>query len=130
MKNCQMVVCIVDISGFAKTCREKSDQEIYQILDKFYILVETIISEAGGEIVKFMGDSALMVFELEKRDPVEQALQKLKVQSDNLWQKFNAECKLNVKSDVCSLICGEMGLTKRFDIVGKDLNELFMRDWD
>lgn len=27
-----------------------------------------------------------------------------------LWQEFNIECKLNIKSEICNLVCGEMGL--------------------
>ena len=130
MKPCKMIVYIVDVSDFARICREKADEEIYLMLDKFYILVETIIAKAGGQVVKFMGDSAMIVFDIEKKDSAKLALQNLKDQSDDLWLEFDADCKLKVKSDICSLVCGEIGLEKRFDIVGNDLNELFMKEWD
>ncbi|MDO9577041.1 MAG: adenylate/guanylate cyclase domain-containing protein [Candidatus Cloacimonadales bacterium] len=127
MKKCQMIVCIVDISGFARICCKKSDEQVFEMLNKFYILVEKIISEVDGKVVKFMGDSALIVFEPEKENSAKQALQDLKTRSDEIWRDFGAECNLNIKSDICHLACGEMGLEKRFDVVGNDLNKLFMR---
>jgi class 3 adenylate cyclase len=130
MKTCNLLVFIVDISNFAKACRDKSEHEIFSILDKFYTLVETEIEKFGGKVIKFMGDSALITFELDKAEDAKEAIKDLTVKSNDLWQEFSIDSKLKIKSDICNLICGEMGLHKNFDVVGNDLNQLFMKDWD
>ena len=130
MKTCTLQVYIVDISNFAVACKDKPEHEIFSILDKFYALVETVIEKSGGEVIKFMGDSALITFELDKADDAKKAINSLVVKSNDLWQRFSIDSKLKIKSDVCKLVCGEMGINKRFDVVGNDLNRLFMKDWD
>jgi len=130
LKTCNLLVYIIDISNFAKACKNRTEQEVYKILDKFYILVESEIGKADGRVVKFMGDSALIIFELDNEAIAKQAIKDLIEKSNELWQEFNIDSKLKTKSDICNLVCGEMGLNKRFDVVGNDLNKLFMKDWE
>lgn len=113
-----------------KVCKNRTEQEIYTILDNFYILVENEIGKADGKVVKFMGDSALIIFELDNEEIANQAIEDLIEKSNTLWQEFSIESKLKIKSDICNLVCGEMGLNKRFDVVGNDLNQLFLKDWN
>jgi len=130
MIKCKKLVYIIDISKFAKACLDKPEEEIFSILDKFYTLVETEVSAAGGRIIKFMGDSALFIFEPEKKKDANSSIEKIMECSNTLLQEFNVNCGLKVKSGLCNLVCGEMGLHNNFDIVGNDLNKLFMQKWD
>jgi len=117
LKTCNLLVYIIDISNFAKACKNRTEQEVYKILNKFYILVESEIGKADGRVVKFMGDSALIIFELDNEAIAKQAIKDLIEKSNELWQEFNIDSKLKTKSDICNLVCGEMGLNKRFDAI-------------
>ena len=52
------------------------------MLDKFYGLVGDAVDDAGGKVVKFMGDAALMVFPEDSTREAVEALRTLKADAD------------------------------------------------
>lgn len=57
-----VVILVADLAGFAMAFRSRSDQEMAALLDDYYGQAEDLIGNAGGKIVKFMGDSMLAEF--------------------------------------------------------------------
>ena len=127
---CRLVLAVADIDGFYKVCQSKSDLDTFRMLDSFYHLVEQVVAEAGGQVVKFMGDSAFIVFPEDKAKQAVAALQDLKSQAQTLWSEFDAKCLVRTKAHLDSVVCGPIGPEKRFDVIGKALNELFRRPRD
>jgi class 3 adenylate cyclase len=121
-----LIIAMADVAGFAKACWGRSDLEVFRMLDRFYGLVGTVIGQAGGTVVKFMGDCALLVFPQDKPDSAVAALRELRAKAEPLWSEFGASCAVTVKAHVGSAACGPIGPDGRFDVVGKSVNDLFL----
>jgi len=123
---CRLIVATADIAGFAKTCRERSDLETFRMLDAFYRLVTPLVEDAGGRVVKFMGDAALMVFPEAEAVAAVGCLQQIREQAQGLWAEYAARCVVHTKGHVGPVVCGPLGPTQQFDVIGNTLNELFL----
>ena len=125
-----MVLAVADIAGFARACRGKSDAETFAMLDRFYRLVGKTVPKAGGTVVKLMGDCAFVVFPGNKAREAVGALQDLKAGAGDMWAAFGSACRLRVHAHIGRVASGRIGPDRRFDVVGKSVNELFMMPWD
>jgi class 3 adenylate cyclase len=56
-----LLIAITDMIGFAKEFRNRTHLEMFDLMSQFYELIENEIKVAGGRVVKFIGDSALLV---------------------------------------------------------------------
>ena len=82
MKKIQALVACSDLSGYAKLYRKFSEEEIFRFLSDYYEFLGEVIAPAGGKVIKFMGDAALMIFPEEKSDEGVKALLSLQTQGD------------------------------------------------
>ncbi len=126
----RMVVGLADIAGFAKACESKSDVETFEMLNQLYMLVGNVIHKAGGSVVKFMGDSALVVFPESDAKQGVAALRELASSSSDVCASFDRTCTVRIKAHVGSVVSGPMGPDNRFDVIGNTLNQLFLMPWD
>ncbi len=126
----EMVLAVVEVAGFAKACHGKSDVEIFEILDRFYHLVGTVVSGAGGTVVKFMGDCAFVVFPGNKARQAVAVLRELKAAGDGLWGAVDPACRTRMHAHIGHVASGPMGLDQRFEVVGRNVNDLFLMPWD
>jgi adenylate cyclase len=121
-----LVIALADVAGFAKACQGRSDLETFQMLDRFYGLVGTVVGQAGGTVVKFMGDCALVVFPQDRAQAAVAALRELRAKAGPIWSEFGAACTLRIKAHIGSVACGPIGPDGRFDVVGRAVNDLFL----
>jgi class 3 adenylate cyclase len=125
-----MVVGLADIAGFAKACKGKSDLETFSMLNTFYDLVSNIIRKGDGTVVKFMGDSALVLFPEDKAKQAVDSLRELSIAAARIWAEFNEKCTVRIKAHVGSVVIGLMGPDQRLDVIGNTLNQMFLMPWD
>jgi len=126
----RMVVAMADIAGFYKACQEKSDLDTFQMLDKYYFLVNGLVTDAGGKVLKFMGDALLMVYPEDKAKEAVASLGLLKSKAQAIWTEYDEACVVRTKAHVGSVVFGPMGPSKQLDAIGNALNELFRMPWD
>jgi len=119
-----LLVSFCDLKGFMRFCQGHSDLEISTFLDEFYELVGDIIEEAGGQVLKFLGDAALVVFAEEDVNRGVTALKKLQEQSDAWLQARNVPCRNIIKAHFGPVSCGPVGTrhNKQFDVFGLTVN--------
>ncbi len=129
-KECRMVVGIADIAGFAKACESKTDLETFTMLATFYSFVGNVVGKADGTVIKFMGDSALVVFPEDKDRQAVASLQELTSTTDGAWSEFGEKCTVRTKAHVGSVALGPMGPDNRLDVIGNTLNQLFRMPWN
>jgi adenylate cyclase len=124
---CRMVVAMVDIAGFYQAIRDKSNRQLFSMLDQFYELIGTVIENAGGTVVKFIGDGAFMVFPGDQAAPAVAALRTLQAKTQTIWSEFNATCQVKINAHIGPVICGPVGTIgdKRFDVFGATVNDLY-----
>ena len=114
---------LVDLAGFSRLFRHRSNLEVAHFLHSFYQACEELITDQGGRIVKFMGDSCLAIFAgTAAADAVTSALKmELRVASDPLFYKWELKLGINIYCD--QVIEGQLG--GRYDLIGTGVNHLF-----
>ena len=120
----ELVIAFTDISGFATASETLPPEGLVTMLSEFYELTSEIVEGAGGTVVKFIGDSSLVVFpEAEAQRSVD-ALRQLKQQGEEHFAKCGWPAKLNIKANIGSVICVRVGTKtdKRLDVFGDAVN--------
>ena len=122
----EMLVSFFDMTGFAKAIAESNfaEAELYSILSSYYEFIGNIIEPAGGMVIKFMGDAALVVFPSEKTEEGVMALIKVKTDGDRWLKERKLPCKNIVKAHYGKVAAGLLGTSnhKRPDILGQTVN--------
>jgi len=122
---CRMIVARADVAGFSKACQNKSNLDTFRMLDTFYHLVHRLTTDAGGKVVKFLGDAALMIYPVQNAAEAIAGLESLKSEAQDLWFEFDETCVVRTKAHIGPVVCGAMGPEKRFDAIGNTINELY-----
>jgi adenylate cyclase len=119
-----LLVSFCDIKGFFAFCQGQSNLEITKFLDEFYELVGDIVEEANGQVLKFLGDAALVIFAEEDVNRGVVALKTLQEQSDGWLKARNTPCRNIIKAHFGHVGCGSVGArhNKQFDIFGMTVN--------
>jgi class 3 adenylate cyclase len=92
----ELMVCFADLTLFAKVSRSMSSVEVFGMLDRLFITMEEHVKLAGGYIIKYEGDSALIVFDKENMDNGIKALIDSKNEIDNRFIKAGKPNRLAV----------------------------------
>jgi len=104
--------------------------DTFQMLNKFYCLVDRVTANAGGRVLKFMGDGSLMVYPEGNAQQAVASLTLLKSEAQGIWSDFDKSCTVRTKAHIGSVVCGPMGPEKRFDAIGNTINELYRMSSD
>jgi len=125
-----LLVIFVDLTRFAAQSQRVSDLELADTLDGFYERVARAVQDAGGTVVKFLGDAALIVFEEERVERGVSMLLDLKRSVDAFMAEREWECRLVAKAHFGQVIAGPFGGAgaKRYDVLGKTVNTTAMLD--
>ena len=117
-----LLIVFLDLTRFAAMSLRVEDSEIAETLDAFYHRVSSAIQSAGGTVVKFIGDAALVVFPEQAIDSGVRMLLELKPSVDRFMAERDWECRLNAKVHFGEAIAGQFGPDKRFDVLGRAVN--------
>lgn len=123
-----LLVIFVDLTRFAVQSQRVSDLDLADTLDGFYERVARAVEEAGGVLIKFLGDAALIVFEQERVERGVRMLLDLKPSVDASMAERDWECRLVAKAHFGPVIAGPFGGAgaKRYDVLGKTVNTAAM----
>jgi class 3 adenylate cyclase len=119
-----LLIAFLDLTRFFAQSQRTDDAEIAETLDAFYEHVAAAVAAAGGTVVKYMGDAALVVFPETGVDRGVEALLDLKDSVDDLLARRGWECRLTVKAHFGPVIAGPYGAAgaKRYDVLGRAVN--------
>ena len=125
-----LLVAFIDLAGFALQSTRVADDEIAEVIDDYYGMVAEHVTAAGGRVVKYMGDGALVVFDTDDADRGVDVLLELKLALDRYLGGRGWECRATIKAHVGSVIAGPYGPPgdRRFDVIGKTVNTTAMLD--
>ena len=115
-----LLVVFTDLSNFFTVFSNKPESEMFCYLSLFYEITGDCVEEGGGRVVKFEGDSALIVFPEEHLDKGIGALFKMKSAVDKLNQELDYKSQLKVQGHFGSVLTGNLGTrkAKHYDIAG------------
>jgi len=124
----QLLIMFIDLSAFSAVSQRVDDGQICELLDTFYERVARIMATAGGRVVKFIGDAALVVFPEPAIDTGVRALLELKEDVDRAMSARGWECRLSARAHFGTAIAGEFGPDddRRYDVVGRAVNATAM----
>ena len=114
-----VLVALCDCSRFMQRTRGRSSAELFADLDDFYAMTEDAVGAAGGLVVKFMGDAALVVFPEDLADQGIMALLDLKATVDRWIQNRPLGQDLHVDVHFGEVTLGRMGRAGTFDVMGE-----------
>jgi class 3 adenylate cyclase len=119
-----LLVVFADLTRFSAETARRTDAEVASALFPFYERVRSRVADAGGTVVKFMGDAALVVFEEEDVDRGVVAVLALKDEVDAHFEELGWDSRLVVKAHFGPLIAGTFGGS--FDVLGRTVNTAAM----
>jgi adenylate cyclase len=119
-----LLVAFFDLTCFTHASRNRSIQEIFDIVSAYYEFVGDIIEDSGGKVIKFIGDAGLIVYPENHVNEGVLALKALKDQGDVWLADRNIPSRNIVKVHFGPVVCGPMGTRtdKRFDVLGETVN--------
>jgi adenylate cyclase len=127
-----MLVVFLDLDGYKNACEERIDLEVAEMIDDYYDRVATAVQTAGGRVVKFIGDAALIVFSERAIDAGVGMLFDIVPRVDTFMRERGWKCRLRAKAHFGDVIAGEFGSTgvARFDVMGKEVNNTALMPTD
>ncbi|MCZ7607949.1 MAG: adenylate/guanylate cyclase domain-containing protein [Planctomycetota bacterium] len=124
----KLLLCLHDLAGFARLARDHSDLEIALFLHDYYTANVAAVHQAGGRVLKYMGDAVLSVFPPERAaDAVEQmaALARV-IEEIGRARRLRIESGCNMHLD--TVVEGEFGPEgeRRHDVIGSGMNHVHL----
>lgn len=119
-----LLVVFTDLSNFFTIFSSERGQEMVDYISWFYETTGDCVEEAGGKVVKFEGDSALIVFEDTLIDAGINAMFKLKQIVDQMNSELDYKSQMKIQAHFGSVLTGSFGTrkNKQFDIHGETIN--------
>jgi class 3 adenylate cyclase len=119
-----LLIAFADLTHFGAESSRLDELPLSEIMDGFYERVSARIEAAGGTVVKFLGDAALVVFPEDRVDEGIAALLELKGEIDAYFEDVGWQSRLVVKAHFGTVAAGPFGSArdKRFDLVGRNVN--------
>jgi adenylate cyclase len=127
------IIWFCDLRGFAKLGETHSSEELVEILDQYFECIAAPIEEAGGEILKFIGDAILATFPLTEPTKeacenalvaAEQSLTNLTAWSQQPVAQARPELAAGIALHIGNVLFGNIGARSRLDftVVGSAVN--------
>lgn len=125
-----LLVAFVDLTRFASQSQRVGDVELADGIDAYYEQVGASVQDAGGRVVKFVGDGVLIVFAEDQVDRGVEALLALKEAVDRSMAERGWECRLIAKAHFGTAVAGPFGSVgdKHHDVIGKAVNTAAVLD--
>ncbi|MBI2206763.1 MAG: adenylate/guanylate cyclase domain-containing protein [Candidatus Rokubacteria bacterium] len=119
-----LLLAFVDLTRFFAQSQRVDDGELADTIDAFYEQVAASVEDAGGRVVKFIGDAALITFAEDRVDRGVDTLLALKEAVDASMVRRGWDCRLVVKAHFGTAVAGPFGAAgdKRYDVLGKAVN--------
>lgn len=120
----ELLIVFIDLTRFAALSQRVEEAALADAIDQYYEQVAAATDTAGGTVVKFIGDAALIVFPADRVDAGVEMLVMLKANVDRLMAARGWECRVHVKAHYGAVIAGSFGAAgnKRFDVLGRAVN--------
>jgi class 3 adenylate cyclase len=119
-----LLISFVDLSRFRVDSERLTDRELAALVDELYTRVSARIVGAGGAVVKFMGDAALIVFPESLVNEGVLALLELQEETDAWLRERGWDSRLIVKAHFGTAVAGPFGprADRRHDVIGGAVN--------
>jgi class 3 adenylate cyclase len=108
LTNKEMLVIVFDLINFAPFSNQNESTHIFHTLNEFYSRVKNAVEKSQGQLIKFIGDGGLAVFEIEQSDDAIKSMMDLKQDIDQWFGKYISKGGLAVNCHVGPVTIGKM----------------------
>ena len=126
------IIAFADLIGYHRhICARRTPEEGFEFLTEYYSIVQRVCEGSDARIVKFMGDSILILFRAESPDAALDALREMKAEIDSWLVRSGHDSRLRIKAHVGEVAIGSLGGAE-FDVCGLAVNETALlpdREW-
>lgn len=116
-----------DLRGFSELAEKHSPEQLVQKLDRYFEVVTDSITQNGGDVLKFIGDAVLAVFELKTQGecPYRGALKAAKESLEKLQRHADPDLNIGIALHVGEVLFGNVGGRERLDftVISSAVNE-------
>ncbi|MFT5134155.1 MAG: adenylate cyclase [Gammaproteobacteria bacterium] len=128
------IIWFCDLRGFTNLGDTYSSEELVEILDQYFECIAGPIEDAGGEILKFIGDAILAIFPLTESPKeacenalvaAEQSLSSLAAWSQQPIAEARPRLEAGIALHIGNVFFGNIGGRSRLDftVIGSAVNE-------
>jgi class 3 adenylate cyclase len=122
------LISVCDITGFARISREKGIEVIFTLMEDFTSLISRKMMNSSGKIIKYIGDSALIMFPENAVDEGVNLLLLLKEEIEAFFIKKGMNNRITFSLHFGEVIAGRFEPFHEIDILGDAVNIAFMID--
>jgi len=124
VRDLELFVAFFDLTGFTAFARQHDSRTVFDTLSAWYAQVGRQVEEAGGHIVKFMGDAGIAVFAADDTGAGVAALRRAQSDGDALLATRGFRAHAVIRGHVGPVTCGPLGPPgwQRFDVIGETVN--------
>jgi class 3 adenylate cyclase len=115
-----LFVVFTGLNRYTAQIDRLEDAAVARVMCAYYEITESVVRGTGGRLVKFIGDSALVVYRPDESDRAVVGLLDLKGAVDSLMVEQGWDCRLTVRAHFGSVAAGDFG--GRYDVLGKTVN--------
>jgi class 3 adenylate cyclase len=123
-----VIVGFFDLMGFAKWSEGRPSRDLLELATALFGRTGRSIADAGGRLVKGIGDASLFVFPADDPDRAVSSLQAMKRDCDAWLSTRGYPGVMAVKVQLGPVACGRVGPPgdERFDVYGVTVNHAAM----
>jgi adenylate cyclase len=120
------IIWMCDLRGFTALSDRRAAAEVVPILDRYFETVAAPVGQAGGEILKFIGDAMLAVFPVGEDGPAGPARRALAAAAKAIDDVATIGAEIGVALHVGQVMYGNIGAHDRLDftVIGAAVNEV------
>lgn len=116
------LIVFADLTRFMVNSRSTPALTLAGLLDGYYRHAEGLVADAGGRVVKFMGDAFLAVWPEAQAGAGVAALPAVKRDIDAWWAARGWDSRVVIKAHFGRAAAGPFGRAEQFDVVGSEVN--------
>jgi class 3 adenylate cyclase len=119
------LICFIDIQGFRSITQAVPDPlQIFDLLNGFARIPVAVAERTSGRVVKFIGDSCLLIYPEESADEGVQAIMTMKADCEAYLQSRGFSNKLQVTVHFGEIAVGLFGTghCRGLDVMGDSVN--------
>ncbi len=121
---CELVIGFYDLTSFMRHADTAEPRELLGTMAGYFALTGGIIQDAGGKLIKTIGDAGLTAFPAELVDTAVRALQAVQSQGDPWLAAHGLKTRALVKLHLGPCALGRVGApgSEVLDVYGKTVN--------
>ena len=120
-----VIVGFFDLRGYAKWGEGRPPRELLEMATDLFSCTGRAIKDAGGRLIKAIGDAGLFVFPADEPDKAVLALMGMKRDCDAWLAERGYPDVMSVKVQIGPVACGRVGPPEdeRLDVYGETIND-------